>query len=319
MAKKKRKKSYERITGYVDKPSFEKYKENIESSSPEVREHLYQIQKLKEKKYYKQEAEIKAGIKPSRAQARFKKAKTFVQKFERRTKQPKFSKAVMGLAGAFMPESAGGFQYSQSSSGKVRVKEGRGRPRGTFKQRFVPGYGVVSVPTNIYNRMVAEAKAKRRLAEAKRQAMYQQQYEAEQIAMQQDPRFQQSAEDAWAESEDLDHEANVARIQQQQQFQQQMSMQKQAQPSLIQRGVRGVVDQVGRISLMGTEREQFQRQGREPPQQLDPYGRPQIDITRHQPIEPKITLFTSKISPFSKDREIVNDGRNIMNQRNELF
>jgi len=55
--------------------------------------------------------------------------------------------------------------------------------------------------------MMSEVKAKRRLAEAQRQANVQQQYEAEQIAMAQDPRFQ--PQDAFLESPDMEHEQEV--------------------------------------------------------------------------------------------------------------
>jgi len=51
---------------YVNKPSFEKYKRNIESSSPEVRKQLYFIQEEQKEAYNIQEAQIKAGIKPSK-------------------------------------------------------------------------------------------------------------------------------------------------------------------------------------------------------------------------------------------------------------
>ena len=57
---------------YVKKPSFESYKRNIEESSPKVRKYLYKIQEQKEKKYYKQEAEIKSGIRDSKYKAKAK-------------------------------------------------------------------------------------------------------------------------------------------------------------------------------------------------------------------------------------------------------
>ena len=233
-------------------------------------------------------------------------------------KQPKFSKAVMGLTKAFLPEGAEGFGGTQVSGKKPGG--GRGRPAGSYKSRYVPGKGVVKVPTHIYNKMMSEAKAKMRLAEAQRQAMAQQQMEAEQIAMSQDPRFQQSSEDAWADSEDMEHEANIERIKQQQLLeQQQMAMQKQQQPSLLRRGVSKMVERSGRINLMGSQMEKFQREGREPPQQLDPYGRPQVDMNRHRPVEPKVRLFQGNSNLFPSKNEVNRADRNIMNQRNELF
>lgn len=227
-------------------------------------------------------------------------------------KQPKFSKAVLGLTKAFLPEGAEDFESTQVGGGKGRVKEGRGRPHGTYKSRYVPGVGVVKVPTHVYNRMMAEAKAKRRLDEAKRLALAQQQMEAEQIAMSQDPRFQPSSEDVWADSEDMEHETRLQTLNQQQALQQQMGgMQGQVQPSLAQRGVRGIVNQVGRITLMGSEREKFRREGRPLPQQLDSSGRPQINMEQHRPTNPQISLLGGKSNLFSNS--------NLMNQRNELM
>ena len=272
--------------------------------------------KEKVKKQAKRYTKVQKGIQKLKGYKTDKKGRVI------KPKQPKFSKAVMGLTRAFMPDGADeGFQSSKSKTVSGRS---RGRPPGTFKKRYVEGYGVISVPTKVYNRMMAEVKAKRRLAEAKRQAMYQQQMEAEQIAMTQDPRFQQSSEDAWADSEDMEHEANIERIRQQrllqQQMQQQGEMQKQAQPSLLQRGVRGVIERAGSgISLMGSERERFQREGQEVPQQLDSYGRPQLDMDRHRPRNPGLSLLGGKANLFGSQNREIPVKRNIMNQRNELF
>lgn len=275
------------------------------------------LKKEKVKKQAKRYAKVQKGIQ------KLKGYKTGKEGRIKKPKQPKFSKAVMGLTKAFMPEGADeGFQYLKSSGGKVKSSDGRGRPRGSYKARYIEGYGIVKVPTHIYNRMVSEAKAKRRLAEAKRQALYQQQMEAEALSASQDPRYQQTSEDAWADSEDLEHESNVERIRQQQQLlQQQMATrgveeqprqfdEQSRQPGLVQRGVRGVVERA-KLSLMGSERERFQREGKEFPQQLDSYGRPQIDPNLHRPREPKLSLLGGKSNLFSK--------RNIMNQKNELF
>lgn len=118
---------------------------------------------------------------------------------------------------------------------------GRGRPKKSYKLRFVPGVGAVRVPTHIYNKMMAEVKAKRRLAEAQKQAEIQQrqatQYEAEQLAMTQDPRFQSSQEDAWADSDDMEHEQEL--MQEKQRMM--MEGQRQQVPS------RGVVQRAGDV------------------------------------------------------------------------
>ena len=54
---------------YISKPDSEKYIKNIKTSTPGVRRELYKIKKEQDKKYDRQEAEIKAGIRPSRARA----------------------------------------------------------------------------------------------------------------------------------------------------------------------------------------------------------------------------------------------------------
>lgn len=242
-----------------------------------------------------------------KSQTRYDKSQELIRKAKGRIskpKQPKFSKALLGLTKSFMPDGAE-FESVSQTGGKKRVKYGRGRPTGTYKKRYVPGYGVVEVPTHIYNRMMAEAKAKSRLAAAKRQAQYQQQMEAEQIAMSQDPRFQSSGEDAWADSEDMEHEENLARVKQQQVMQEQMRRQGQMQPSLLRRGVRGVAERA-KLSLMGSGRERFTEQP------IDPYARPQINKDLHRPREPRVSAIGGKTQLFGR-------GQTIMNQRNEIF
>jgi len=238
-------------------------------------------------------------------------------------KSAKITRGMRGMMEAFLPAEIATAGVQPKRQGK-KPGGGRGRPAGTYKTRYVPGVGAVKVPTHIYNKMMAEAKAKRRLAEAKRQAMYQQAREAEQIAMQTDPRYAPpTAEDIWADEPDMDHETEIARIKQQQLLQQQMQMQRQAQPSLAQRGVRGVVDQVKKISLMGSQRERLggQFQTQEPS-----YARPQLDIDRHRPREPRVSILGGKANLFGNQNlmnqrnEIpIKKKTNLMNQRNELF
>jgi len=103
-----------------------------------------------------------------------------------------------------------------------------------------------------------------------------------------------------------------------------MQMQRQAQPSLLNRGVRGVIERAGSgISLMGSQRERFggQFQTQEPS-----YARPQLDTTLHRPREPKVSILGGKANLFS-NQNLMNQGNeipikkktNLMNQRNELF
>jgi len=89
-----------------------------------------------------------------------------------------------------------------TSTAKKTGKKGRGRPSGTYKTRYVPGVGAVKVPTHIYKKMMAKAKADARLARVQQELafksqMEQRQMQAEQIAMQQDPRFQSGADDSF--------------------------------------------------------------------------------------------------------------------------
>ena len=136
-----------------------------------------------------------------------------------REKSRAASRAVTGVLGALLPPESMRGAVTYTKKGK-KEGGGRGRPHGTYKARFVPGIGTVRVPTHIYRRMMSEVKAKRRLAEAKRQAGIQEQYEAEQIAMQQRATYEQP--DSFTESVDMDHEARVADIREQQQYQQRL-------------------------------------------------------------------------------------------------
>ena len=200
---------------------------------------------------------------------------------------------------------------------------GRGRPSGTFKKRFVPGVGIVKVPTHIYKRMLAEAKAKRRLAEAQRQAKFQQQSEAEQIAMQQDPRFQPSQEDAWADSEDVQHESDVQQtrqgiLQQQQLQRMQQQVQQEQQPGIVNRA--GQMFGNARISLMGTDREMQRQLGAEGQQpfdplhrpQVEPIHRPQLNPDRPKQLNPRVSVTGGKSPMFSRP------GPSILSQGNEF-
>ena len=202
--------------------------------------------------------------------------------------------------------------------------KGRGRPAGTYKVRYVPGVGAVKVPTHIYKRMLAEAKAKRRLAEAQRQAQYQQQYEAEQIAMSQDPRFQPSAEDAWAEGEDMDHQAEVMQTKQrmlQQQYLQQM--QQEQQPTTASRA--GEMFNRTKLSLMGTDRKlqqqmlpqqrpQFQQMQRPQVQSLQ---RPQVQPLQRPQLRPQVMVTSGKSPMFSSGGPSILSQGNEFNRRNE--
>jgi len=199
---------------------------------------------------------------------------------------------------------------------KKKVKgRGRGRPRQTYKTRVLPSGRVVKVPTHIYKKLLTDEKRAIRLAAAQRQAIINQQ--AEEIAVQQDPRYQQSQEDAWADSEDMDHLQEVQRVNQQRQMLEQMQRQQQMeQPTIARRA--GEMFGKARISLMGGQRQsQYQEQypGQYPQQQqvqqIQPLARPQIDPELHRPVNPQVIVTSGKSNMFG--------GRgNIMDQRNEF-
>jgi len=194
-----------------------------------------------------------------------------------------------------------------TATGKKKVAgRGRGRPRQTYKTRVLPSGKVVKVPTAMYKKMLKQEKATFRLAQAQRQAMLQQQ--AEQIAMTQDPRFQPSAEETWADSEDMEHEAEVQRLKQQQLMQQQMYQ----QPQTMTRRA-GEMFSKARTSLFGTQEQYPQYQQVQQLQRPDvkPYPRPQIDTSMHRPVNPQVVLMSGKSPMFGGKG-------NIMDQRNEF-
>ena len=99
------------------------------------------------------------------------------------SKSRKIGGAITQLLSLAVPQEAMAGSVSYAKKGK-KGGDGRGRPKGTFKARYVPGYGTVKVPTAVYRRMMSKAKSDRRLAEAQKQAGIQQQYEAQQTARQ---------------------------------------------------------------------------------------------------------------------------------------
>ena len=231
------------------------------------------------------------------------------------TKSRKVGRAVTGILGALLPQEAmeGAVRYDR----KGEKDRGRGRPHGTYKARFVPGIGTVRVPTHIYRRMMSEVKAKRRLAEAKRQAGIQEQYEAEQIAMQQDPRFAQTQTDEqFLEGPDMDHEARVADIREQQQYQQQVEQLRRQQAA--QKRV-GFVTRSGAMfgklggGLWGPQSRDDQQQMT---QQGDFYSakqvpgiiRPQIDQNQFSKSEPQVIVTGGKSIMFAKSSNLLSQG-----------
>ena len=219
----------------------------------------------------------------------------------------------------------GGMIQRITTPAKKKVKgRRRGRPRKSYKLRYVPGIGAVRVPTHIYKKMMAEVKATRRLAEAQRQALVQQQYEAEQLAMTQDPRFQPSVEEAWADSEDMEHLADIDRIKQQQlrqQVEQQMLQRPEFQrPSIIRRA--GEMFGKARITLMGGQQPQYPQDRGVPQHGVAPIQRPQVapihvpQLNVNRPMNPQVILMGGK-SPMFGGRGNIMDQRNEFNETNK--
>ena len=164
---------------------------------------------------------------------------------------------------------------------KKKGDRGRGRPRGTYKARYLPSGRVVKVPTAVYKKMLSAEKAQMRLMQVQRQM------EAEQLAMQQDPRYQPSAEDQFLMEPDQQHEMDVARARQLAEMGA-MEPEIPLRPSVGQRIIKGVGDFGRGVSRIGAVRRQ---------PMVDEYGRPVMEPQlRIQPRgmevrgEPRVTV-----------------------------
>jgi len=221
------------------------------------------------------------------------------------TKSRSVGRAVTGILGALLPQEAMAGAVSYAKKGTKGTGKGRGRPTGTFKARYVPGHGTVRVPTHIYRKMMSEAKAKRRLAEAQAQAKMQQQYEAEQIAMQQDPRFQQQP-DSFLESPDMIHEQRLQSMEQDRQIQREF--QQQPRPSFMQRAGQTINKIGGGINQITQEmqRRQFEKQQRIAQRQMEQGTYPQRQQFGQQVGKQFGRPRTSQIKILSEKSSILN-------------
>ena len=64
-----------------------------------------------------------------------------------REKSRRVGRAVTGILGALVPQEAMAGAVTYTKKGE-KGDRGRGRPHGTYKTRYVPGYGQVNVPTH---------------------------------------------------------------------------------------------------------------------------------------------------------------------------
>ncbi len=215
-------------------------------------------------------------------------------------KSRRAGKAIKGLLSAAVPQEA--LVGSVSFEKKKKTGGGRGRPRGTFKARYLPDGRIVKVPTHIYRRMLSEYKAKRRLAEAQRQAGIQEQYEAEQIAAQQRSGYEQP--DRYLEGPDMLHEQRLQSIEQDRQVQRQSEQQ--PQPSFMQRAGRTINRIGGGINQItqDMQRRQFEKSQRIQQRQMEqgypqPFGQQAMQQAGQQfgqPSKPQLRIIGNKSS-----------------------
>ena len=192
-----------------------------------------------------------------------------------------------------------------TQSKKQKGDRGRGRPRGTYKARVLPSGKVVKVPTAVYKKMLSAEKAQSRLLRA--QQMAQVQMQADQIAMQTDPRFQSGAEDQFLAEPDQLHEMEVARARQQAEMSQ--MYEEAPQSSVGQRIAKGFGDFGIGLSRLGQVRQQPQQQ------MVDEYGRPlQQQLFRPQPQgmgvrgEPRVTAVSERANLLNVPNRFNNPG-----------
>lgn len=178
--------------------------------------------------------------------------KTFKQtKFTTKEQSNRAGRAISGILGALVPSEslAGSVSFSKT---KGESRQGRGRPSGTYKPRYIPGYGVVRLPTSQYRKIMSDIKKQRRLALTKKkadiQALQRKRSEerqlAEQIATSQDPRFRSDSDDSFLEEPDYEYEQRLA----EQRQLEQIRRQRESQRVPIQRNV---LSNIGRQLVRG--------------------------------------------------------------------
>lgn len=224
-----------------------------------------------------------------------------------RTKDQTISKKARKAVNLIAPKSSFVRRATQTS-------KGRGRPSGTFKTRVLPSGRVVRVPTDIYNKLLAQEKAQMRLARARRQ------FEADQLAMTQDPRFQGSpTEDMFLAETDQIHEMNVLKAQQEAEMAQispQMPQIQRKQPGMIGKMVNGI-NRLG--SSIGARKPQLVG--------YDEFGRPvfqemaQISpqIQNMRPRDPKVRVFEGQSSILNTPNIFNNQGQSNLAKRGSLI
>lgn len=178
------------------------------------------------------------------------------------------------------------------------VSKGRGRPRKSYKPRYVPGIGFVRVPTSEYNKLMSQVKLKQKLILAQKRA------QAEQIALQTDPRYQPDMSDEQFLAEP-DIQQSVTYPEQQQIYAQELPQQ-QIKPNLIQRFTqafsnvgRAPMPQYGQVPQRNPffnppERPLYGNSGIQPSQQVGQVMR-----------EPRVTIVSEKSSILSPKGRVI--------------
>ena len=188
---------------------------------------------------------------------------------------------------------------------KEKGDRGRGRPRETYKVRVLPSGKVVKVPTHVYKKMLSAEKSQMRLLKA--QQLAQVQVQADQLAMQQDPRYQPSAEEQFLAEPDQQHEMDVMRAKQEMEMEQQMQQYAPQQPGVGRKIVKGFGDFGRGLSRLGKAKQQ---------PMVDQFGRvveqPQF---RPQPRgmgvrgEPRVTTVSGRASLLNVPNVFNNPGQ----------
>lgn len=174
---------------------------------------------------------------------------------------------------------------------------GRGRPRGTYKARVLPSGKVVRVPTAVYKKMLSAEKAQMRLLRV------QAQMQAEQLAMQQDMRYQPSAEDQFLEEPDQAHEMELMRARQMAEMEG-MEPEVLPKPSVGRRIVKGLGDFGRGVSRIGRPRPMVDQFGR----LIEPQIRPQL-VGMGVKREPRVTAVSERTSLLSAPSIFNNPGQ----------
>ncbi len=187
---------------------------------------------------------------------------------------------------------------------------GRGRPTGTFKTRVLPSGRVVKVHTSVYKKLLAQEKAQMRLVRVQKQ------FEAERVAMEQDPRFQ-PADDSFLTEPDQVHEMNVERARQEAemaQFEQQRAPPQQKQPGVVRRAIGGI----SRLGGAGRPQQQvvgYDEYGRPVIQQVQPQMAQRPQVQDMGPSKPGLSVFGGKSSILNTPNIFNNPGQSNVAKR----